>query len=301
MKNGSKKFLSYIPGYRSGKNKKIATIYYLIILALILMQFIMLEKADIADISGCMIFLLMPFLLVGVKKIFKGTKEEKLIYFVCPFISIIALVSIINLYFDNDSMVMNKAIKTLNITNEEYDYQLKAYRDENTKLVDNKKIINSTEYTYDELCEKYNSLKKEYSDLKIENDRKLALYNDLKAEKAKKEQEKLALAKAEKERELAEKEAKKKENKTNNASDNNVSNSGNFKVNDGIANHDSRSGYNSPTKDPNRPVITSEYGYIAEGNSYIHKTANCKFIREKNAQRVSTSSSGKHACNCWRY
>lgn len=72
-------------------------------------------------------------------------------------------------------------------------------------------------------------------------------------------------------------------------------------MNDGIANHDSSSGYNSPTKDPNRPVATSAYGYIAEGNNYIHKTSNCKFIRGKSAQKVSVDSSGKHKCNCWRY
>ncbi len=74
-----------------------------------------------------------------------------------------------------------------------------------------------------------------------------------------------------------------------------------FYVTDGTASHDHSTGYDSPYSDPNEPVITEEYGYIASGNNYIHKTPNCKFIRDKGATQVPVSSSGKASCNCWYY
>lgn len=77
--------------------------------------------------------------------------------------------------------------------------------------------------------------------------------------------------------------------------------SNNFYVEDGTASHDHSTGYDSPYSDPNEPVITEEYGYVVSGNSYIHKTANCKFIRGKAATQVPVSSSGKASCNCWYY
>lgn len=77
--------------------------------------------------------------------------------------------------------------------------------------------------------------------------------------------------------------------------------SNNFYVTDGNANHDYSTGYDSPYSDPNEPVITEEYGYITSENSYIHKTADCKFIRGQGATQVPVSSSGKPSCNCWYY
>lgn len=75
----------------------------------------------------------------------------------------------------------------------------------------------------------------------------------------------------------------------------------NFYVSDGTASHDHSTGYDSPYSDPNEPVITEEYGYVADGNNYIHKTSDCKFIRDKVATQVPVSSSGKASCNCWYY
>ena len=57
----------------------------------------------------------------------------------------------------------------------------------------------------------------------------------------------------------------------------------------------------SKGSDPNKPQATSDYGYVASGNSYVHKTPDCKFIRGKATSRVSVSASGKNICNCWRY
>lgn len=75
----------------------------------------------------------------------------------------------------------------------------------------------------------------------------------------------------------------------------------NFYVTDGVADHDHSTGYDSPYSDPNEPVITEEYGYIASGNSYIHKNPNCKFIRGLSVTQVPVSSAGKASCNCWYY
>lgn len=77
--------------------------------------------------------------------------------------------------------------------------------------------------------------------------------------------------------------------------------SNNFYVTDGVADHDYSTGYDSPYSDPNEPVITEEYGYVTSGNSYIHKTSDCKFIRGQGATQVPVSSSGKPSCNCWYY
>ena len=80
-----------------------------------------------------------------------------------------------------------------------------------------------------------------------------------------------------------------------------ISESNNFYVTDGIADHDSSTGYDSPYSDPNEPFITEEYGYVTDGNNYIHKNSDCKFIRGQATSQVPVSSSGKGSCNCWYY
>lgn len=308
MKNNLFDFLRYIPGYRSGKNKKIATCYYILLLAIIILPFIKFRKINVNVCIFAMICILVPFLIVGFDKITKGTKEEKLIYFAYPVIFISILIFGVNKYENIKHKSKDKAIQVLGISREKYDYEIKKYDDEYKKLSDNKNLNNSKEYTYEELSNKYNSLKGEYSNLKVENDKKLKTYNDLKSKKEEQDRkeaiakeriakEKLAKEKAEQEAK-AKSEAKKQENKSNNSS---AKKDNNFKVKDGIANHNSSSGYNSPSKDPNRPVATSEYGYVADGNRYIHKTPSCKFLKGKSPRKVSVSSSSNLKCNCWRY
>ncbi|CUQ15946.1 hypothetical protein [Clostridium baratii] len=303
MKNNLFDFLRYIPGYRSGKNKKIATCYYILLLAIIILPFIKFRKINVNVCIFAMICILVPFLIVGFDKITKGTKEEKLIYFIYPVIFISILIFGVNKYENIKYKSKDKAIKVLGISREKYDYEIKKYDDEYKKLSDNKTLNNSKEYTYEELSSKYNSLKGEYSNLKVENDKKLKTYNDLKSKKEEQDRkeaiakEKLAKEKAEQEAK-AKSEAKKQQNKSNNSS---AKKDNNFEVKDGIANHNSSSGYNSPSKDPNRPVATSEYGYVVDGNRYIHKTPSCKFLKGKSPRKVSVSSSSNFKCNCWRY
>ena len=308
MKNKLSNFLRNIPGYRSGNNKVAATIYYGILLSSIVIPFLQLKKVEVTSCMFTIIFILIPFLIVGFKKIVSGTKEEKLIYFVYPVIFISILIFGVNKYENIKYKSKDKAIQVLGISREKYDYEIKKYDDEYKKLSDNKTLNNSKEYTYQELSSKYNSLKGEYSNLKVENDKKLKTYNDLKSKKEEQDRkeaiakermakEKLAKEKAEQEAK-AKSEAKKQQNKSNNSS---AKKDNNFEVKDGIANHNSSSGYNSPSKDPNRPVATSEYGYVADGNRYIHKTPSCKFLKGKSPRKVSVSSSSNFKCNCWRY
>ncbi|AQM60059.1 hypothetical protein [Clostridium baratii] len=303
MKNNLFDFLRYIPGYRSGKNKKIATCYYILLLVIIIIPFIVFRKIDVNVSIFATICMLVPFLIVGFDKIATGTKEEKLVYFIYPIVFIGILIFGVRGYENIKYKSKDKAIKDLGISREKYDYEIKKYDDEYKKLSDNRALKNSKEYTYGELSSKYNSLKEEYSTLKIENDKKLKTYNDLKSKKEEQDRkeaiakEKLAKEKAAQEAK-AKSEAKKQENKSNNSS---IKKDNNFKVKDGIANHNSSSGYNSPSKDPNRPVATSEYGYVADGNRYIHKTPSCKFLKGKSPRKVSVSSSSNFKCNCWRY
>ena len=42
--------------------------------------------------------------------------------------------------------------------------------------------------------------------------------------------------------------------------------------------------------------------YIANGNSYYHKSASCKFLRGASVKAVGINNvGGKHACNCVKY
>ena len=41
---------------------------------------------------------------------------------------------------------------------------------------------------------------------------------------------------------------------------------------------------------------------MANGNSYYHKSASCKFIRGASVKAVGINNvGGKHACNCMKY
>ncbi|WP_404987898.1 hypothetical protein [Clostridium culturomicium] len=75
----------------------------------------------------------------------------------------------------------------------------------------------------------------------------------------------------------------------------------NFYVEDGKANHDTSTGYDSPDSDPNEPTITSSIGYVASGNNYMHKTTDCKFISGKATSTVDANSWSGAVCNCWYY
>lgn len=128
-----------------------------------------------------------------------------------------------------------------------------------------------------------------------------------KAEEAKAEQERIEAEKAEQARieeanrleaERIQREAERIAEEQRQAE---IAANNNFYVTDGVADHDHSTGYDSPYSDPNEPVITEEYGYIASGNSYIHKNPNCKFIRGLSVTQVPVSSSGKASCNCWYY
>ena len=128
-----------------------------------------------------------------------------------------------------------------------------------------------------------------------------------KAEEAKAEQERIEAEKAEQARieeanrleaERIQREAERIAEEQRQAE---IAANNNFYVTDGVADHDHSTGYDSPYSDPNEPVITEEYGYVASGNSYIHKNPNCKFIRGLSVTQVPVSSSGKASCNCWYY
>lgn len=75
----------------------------------------------------------------------------------------------------------------------------------------------------------------------------------------------------------------------------------NFYVEDGKANHDTSTGYDSSDSDPNEPTITSSTGYVASGNNYMHKTTDCKFIRGKATSTVDANNWSGAVCNCWHY
>lgn len=200
MKNKLSNFLRYVPGYRSGKNKIIATMYYGIFLAMVLVPFIASRKIEVVNSIIAMICILVPFLIVGFGKITNGAKEEKLIYFIYPVVLIVILIFGMNEYQNIYSESKYKALQSLGVTSEKYNYELEKYNNENKKLSDNKALNNSGEYTYEELSSKYNSLKEEYSNLKVQNDKKLQIYNNLKSAKEEKDRkEKLAKEEVEKE------------------------------------------------------------------------------------------------------
>ncbi|WP_415316447.1 hypothetical protein, partial [Clostridium perfringens] len=209
----------------------------------------------------------------------------------------------------NNKNFQSEALKELGINESEYKETIERY--ENLKVELNNNTINEDQYKLEE--NNYKKLESSYENLKAETAKKEEVYNELLKKKAEKdEQEKIVKAEAErKAKEEAEKARLKREeakressNSSNSSSKNNQSNNeknGTFKPNGGTASHDHRTGYDSKGSDPNKPQATSDYGYVASGNSYVHKTPDCKFIRGKATSRVSVSDSGKHTCNCWRY
>ena len=243
-----------------------------------------------------------------VLKIFN--KNEKLNYIVYPGIFIILIFVNVNIGSSNNKNFQSEALKELGINESEYKETIERY--ENLKVELNNNTINEDQYKLEE--NNYKKLESSYKNLKAETAKKEEVYNELLKKKAEKdEQEKIVKAEAErKAKEEAEKarlkreEAAKREssNSSNSSSKNNQSNNeknGTFKPNGGTASHDHRTGYASKGSDPNKPQATSDYGYVDSGNSYVHKTPDCKFIRGKATSRVSVSDSGKHTCNCWRY
>ncbi|GEM_PF-5979438 len=108
-------------------------------------------------------------------------------------------------------------------------------------------------------------------------------------ERIQREQEQLAAQKREEERVAEQK--RQEELAANN----------NFYVEDGKANHDTSTGYDSPDSDPNEPTITSSTGYVASGNNYMHKIPDCKFIGGKATSVVDANNWGGAVCNCWYY
>lgn len=110
-------------------------------------------------------------------------------------------------------------------------------------------------------------------------------------EEKRKEEERIA---AEKKVEEEKRQAEKEKEEASSNKDND------FVGGNGTADHDKTSGYDSPTSGKDAVVNTS-YGYIANGNKYIHKNSNCKFIRDKSVTKVKTSSSSRPACNCYHY
>ncbi|EOU1929673.1 hypothetical protein DMN34_12055, partial [Clostridium perfringens] len=238
------------------------------------------------------------------------SRNEKLNYIVYPGIFIILINFIINSGLNNNKNFQSDALKELGISGSEYKETIERYK--NLKVELNNNTINEDQYKLEE--NNYKKLESSYENLKAETAKKEEVYNELLKKKAEKEeQEKIVKAEAErKAKEEAEKarlkreEAAKREssNSSNSSSKNNQSNNknnGTFKPNGGTASHDHRTGYDSPSSDPNKPQATSDYGYVASGNSYVHKTPDCKFIGGKATSRVSVSASGKHICNCWRY
>ncbi|HAT4150087.1 TPA: hypothetical protein I9Z74_002599, partial [Clostridium perfringens] len=224
-------------------------------------------------------------------------------------IFIILINFIINSGLNNNKNFQSDALKELGINESEYKETIERYK--NLKVELNNNTINEDQYKLEE--NNYKKLESSYENLKAETAKKEEVYNELLKKKAEKEeQEKIVKAEAErKAKEEAEKARLKREeakressNISNSSSKNNQSNNKNngiFKPNGGTASHDHRTGYDSPSSDPNKPQATSDYGYVASGNSYVHKTPDCKFIRGKATSRVSVSASGKHTCNCWRY
>ena len=186
--------LKHIPGYRSQKNCKIATIYYGVLIAMIIVPLVLGSEINVGMVVFTVIAMVVPFLVVGIKNFNKSSKIDKLIYIVYPLIFIIASGYVLNLNSKSSYNAENKAINNLGITYDEYTNTVKIYSNVKAELMQNKS-----------------------------------------------------------------------------------------------------------TNQSNEPVVTAEYGYVASGNKYIHKTSNCKFIKDKAADKVSVSLSEKYKCNCWHY
>ncbi len=307
MKNSLKKLFKKLPGV-NGKYKKVMNVYYGVLIFLSIVTFFIKEDGSNFLLREFFILLVLPSIAIGFKNIKRFSRNEKLNYIVYPGIFIILINLIINSSLNNNSF-QSEALKELGINENEYKETIERY--ENLKVELNNNNINEDQYKLEE--NNYKKLESSYENLKAETAKKEEVYNELLKKKAEKEeQEKIVKAEAErKAKEEAEKARLKREdakressNSSNSSSKNNQSNNknnGTFKPNGGTASHDHRTGYDSKGSDPNKPQATSDYGYVASGNSYIHKTQDCKFIRGKATSRVSVSASGKNICNCWRY
>lgn len=307
MKNSLKKLFKKLPGV-NGKYKKVMTVYYGVLIFLSIVTFFIKEDGSNFLLREFFILLVLPSIAIGFKNIKIFNRNEKLNYIVYPGIFIILINLIINSGLNNNSF-QSEALKELGINENEYKETIERY--ENLKVELNNNTINEDQYKLEE--NNYKKLESSYENLKAETAKKEEVYNELLKKKAEKEeQEKIVKAEAErKAKEEAEKARLKREeakressNSSNSSSKNNQSNNknnGTFKPNGGTASHDHRTGYDSKGSDPNKPQATSDYGYVASGNSYVHKTPDCKFIGGKATSRVSVSASGKHICNCWRY
>ncbi|MDK0697028.1 hypothetical protein P5E74_04880 [Clostridium perfringens] len=307
MKNSLKKLFKKLPGV-NGKYKKFMTVYYGVLIFLSIVTFFIKEDGSNFLLREFFILLVLPSIAIGFKNIKRFSRNEKLNYIVYPGIFIILINLIINSCLNNNNF-QSEALKELGINKNEYKETIERY--ENLKIELNNNTINEDQYKLEE--NNYKKLESSYENLKAETAKKEEVYNELLKKKAEKEeQEKIVKAEAErKAKEEAEKARLKREeakressNSSNSSSKNNQSNNknnGTFKPNGGTASHDHRTGYDSPSSDPNKPQATSDYGYVASGNSYVHKTPDCKFIGGKATSRVRVSASGKNICNCWRY
>ena len=307
MNNDLKKLFKKLPGV-NGKYKKVMTLYYGSLIFLSIVTFFIKEDGSNFLLREFFILLVLPSIAIGFKNMKRFSRNEKLNYIVYPGIFIILINLIINSGLNNNSF-QSEALKELGINENEYKETIERYK--NLKIELNNNTINEDQYKLEE--NNYKKLESSYENLKAETAKKEEVYNELLKKKAEKEeQEKIVKAEAErKAKEEAEKARLKREdakressNSSNSSSKNNQSNNknnGTFKPNGGTASHDHRTGYDSKGSDPNKPQATSDYGYVASGNSYVHKTPDCKFIGGKETSRVRVSASGKNICNCWRY
>ncbi len=276
---------------------------------LVYLLFLIKEDRSNLALSIFFILLVLPSIAIGLKNMKRFSRNEKLNYIVYPGIFIILINFIINSGLNNNKNFQSDALKELGINESEYKETIERYK--NLKVELNNNTINEDQYKLEE--NNYKKLESSYENLKAETAKKEEVYNELLKKKAEKEeQEKIVKAEAERKakeeaekarlkREEAKRESSNISNSSNKNNQSNNKNNGTFKPNGGTASHDHRTGYDSPSSDPNKPQATSDYGYVASGNSYVHKTPDCKFIRGKATSRVSVSASGKNICNCWRY
>ncbi|UBK27595.1 hypothetical protein KLF27_06850 [Clostridium perfringens] len=308
MKNDLKKLFKKLPGV-NGQYKQTMIVYYGFLVFFSISTFLIKEDRSNLALSIFFILLVLPSIAIGLKNMKRFSRNEKLNYIVYPGIFIILINFIINSGLNNNKNFQSDALKELGISGSEYKETIERYK--NLKVELNNNTINEDQYKLEE--NNYKKLESSYENLKAETAKKEEVYNELLKKKAEKEeQEKIVKAEAERKakeeaekarlkREEAKRESSNISNSSNKNNQSNNKNNGTFKPNGGTASHDHRTGYDSPSSDPNKPQATSDYGYVASGNNYIHKTPDCKFIRGKATSRVSVSASGKHTCNCWRY
>lgn len=64
----------------------------------------------------------------------------------------------------------------------------------------------------------------------------------------------------------------------------------------------SYSGHHSKNHNSNKKSSSGQKVYVANGNSYYHKSSSCKFIKGTNIRKVDINDvRGKHPCNCIKY